>query len=131
MKCQSIKKNIKKVCIGDFDKRIKIQTSSITPNNAPNSVSSVGFTTIATVWAMIKTNTAREFVDGVNIEAGINTDFYIRFNSSIPLDKQLWVEYDNNLYKITNPDNIDKDDKTIRLRSIEKGDKTINANKRW
>ena len=130
MKCQSIKKNIKKVCISDFDKRIKIQTSSITPNNSPNSVSSVGFTTIATVWAMIKTNTAREFIDGVNIESGINTDFYIRYNSSIPLDKQLWVEYDNNLYKITNLDNIDKDDKTIRLRSIEKGDKTINLNKR-
>lgn len=130
MKCQSIKKNIKKVCISDFDKRIKIQTSSITPNNSPNSVSSVGFTTIATVWAMIKTNTAREFIDGVNIESGINTDFYIRYNSSIPLDKQLWVEYDNNLYKITNLDNIDKDDKTIRLRSIEKGDKTINVNKR-
>ncbi len=130
MKCQSIKKNINKVCIGDFDKRIKIQTSSITANNAPNSLSSVQFTTIATVWSMIKTNTAREFIDGVNIEDGLNTDFYIRYNSSIPLNQQLWVEYNNNLYKITNTDNIDKDDKIIRLRSVEKGDKTINANKR-
>lgn len=131
MKCQSIKRNINKVCIGDFNKRIKIQTTSITPNNSPNSLSNVGFTTIATIWAMIKTNTAREFIDGVNIEAGINTDFYIRYNSSIPLDKQLWIEYDNNLYKITNTNNIDKDNKIVRLRSIEKGDKTINANKRW
>jgi len=80
---------------------------------------------------MIKTNTAREFIDGVNIENGLNTDFYIRYNSSIPLNQQLWVEYNNNLYKITNTDNIDKDDKIIRLRSVEKGDKTINANKRW
>lgn len=130
MKCQSIKKNINKVCIGDFDKRIKIQTSSITANNSPNNLSSVQFTTIATVWSMIKTNTAREFIDGVNIENGLNTDFYIRYNSSIPLNQQLWVEYNNNLYKITNTDNIDKDDKIIRLRSVEKGDKTINANKR-
>lgn len=130
MKCQSIKKNINKVCIGDFDKKIKILTTSITPNNSPNSLSSVGFTTIATIWAMIKTNTTRQFIDGVNIENGLNTDFYIRYNSSIPLNKQLWVEYNNNLYKITNTDNIDKDDKIIRLRSIEKGDKTINANKR-
>jgi len=130
MKCQSIKKNINKVCIGDFDKKIKILTTSITPNNSPNSLSSVGFTTIATIWAMIKTNTIRQFIDGVNIENGLNTDFYIRYNSSIPLNKQLWVEYNNNLYKITNTDNIDKDDKIIRLRSIEKGDKTINANKR-
>ena len=79
---------------------------------------------------MIKTNTAREFIDGVNIENGLNTDFYIRYNSTIPLEKQLWVEYGGNLYKITNVDNIDKDNKIIRLRAIEKGDKTINANKR-
>jgi SPP1 family predicted phage head-tail adaptor len=130
MRCQAIKKNLKKVCISDFDKRIKIQTTSITANNSPNSLAAVGFVTIATVWAMIKTNTSREFIDGVNIENGLNTDFYIRYNSTIPLNKQLWIEYNNNLYKITNIDNIDKDDKTIRLRAKEKGDKTINANKR-
>ena len=130
MKCQSIKKNINKICIGDFNHRIKIQTTSIIANNAPNSLSTVAFTTIAEVWAMIKTNTAREFIDGVNIENGLNTDFYIRYTSSISLSQQLWIEYDGNLYKITNVDNIDKDNKIIRLRAIEKGDKTINANKR-
>lgn len=130
MKCRSIKKNINKICIGDFNHRIKIQTTSIIANNAPNSLSTVAFTTIAEVWAMIKTNTAREFIDGVNIENGLNTDFYIRYTSSISLSQQLWIEYDGNLYKITNVDNIDKDNKIIRLRAIEKGDKTINANKR-
>lgn len=130
MKCQSIKKNVNKICIGDFKERIKIQTTSIAPNNAPNGLSSVAFATVAEVWAMIKTNPSREFVDGVNIENGLNTDFYIRYNSSIPLDKQLWIEYKNNLYKITNTDNIDKMDNIVRLRSTEKGDKTINANKR-
>lgn len=130
MKCRSIKKNINKICIGDFNHRIKIQTTSIIANNAPNSLSTVAFTTIAEVWAMIKTNTAREFIDGVNIENGLNTDFYIRYTSLISLSQQLWIEYDGNLYKITNVDNIDKDNKIIRLRAIEKGDKTINANKR-
>jgi SPP1 family predicted phage head-tail adaptor len=130
MKCQSIKKNINKVCIADFNHKIIIQTTSISPNNSPNSLSSVGFSTVATVWAMIKTNTAREFIDGVNIENGLNTDFYIRYNSTVPLEKQLWIEYNNTLFKITNVDNIDKANKIIRLRSIEKGDKSINANKR-
>lgn len=130
MKCRSIKKNINKVCIGDFNHRIKIQTTSIIANNAPNTLSTVGFTTVAEVWAMIKTNTAREFIDGVNIENGLNTDFFIKYNSSISFSQQLWVEYGGNLFKITNIDNIDKDNKIIRLRAIEKGDKTINANKR-
>lgn len=130
MKCQSIKRNVSKICAGDFRDRIKIQTTSITPNNSPNGLSSAGFTTVATVWAMIKTNPAREFIDGVNIQNGVNTDFFVRYNSAIPLNKQLWVEYNNVLYKITNTDNIDKMDSTIRLRSNEKGDKDINANKR-
>jgi len=130
MKCQSIRRNINKVCIGDFNERIKIQTTSIAPNNSPSGLSSVAFTTIAEVWAMIKTNAAREFIDGVNVENGLNTDFYIRFNSSVPLNKQLWIEYAGALYKITNTDNIDKSNKIVRLRSQEKGDKTINANKR-
>lgn len=130
MRCQSIKRNINKVCSGDFRDKIKIQTTSITPNNSPNGLSSVGFTTVASVWALVKTNPAREFIDGVNIDNGLNTDFYIRYNSAIPLDKQLWVEYKSVLYKIINTDNIDKVDNIVRLRSTEKGDKTINANKR-
>lgn len=130
MKCQSIKKNANKICIGDFDDKIKIQTTYINANNAPNGVSSVAFTLIAECWAMIKTNPSREFIDGVNIENGLNTDFYIRFNSAVPLDKQLWIEFKNSLYKVTQTDNIDKQDNIVRLRSTEKGDKTINANKR-
>lgn len=130
MKCKSIKRNINKVCAGEFRDRIKIQTTSITPNNSPNALSSVGFATVATMWALVKTNPAREFIDGVNIENGLNTDFYIRYNSAIPLDKQLWVEYKDVLFKITNTNNIDKMDNIVRLRSTEKGDKNINANKR-
>lgn len=130
MKCQSIKRNVNKVCIGDFNERIKIQTTSIAPNNSPSGLSSVAFTTVAEAWAMIKTNAAREFIDGVNVENGLNTDFYIRFNSGVPLDKQLWIEHRGVLYKITNTDNIDKAYKIVRLRSQEKGDKTINASKR-
>jgi len=130
MKCDSIKKNVNKVCIGDLDKRIKIQTSSIAPNNSPNSVATTAFVTIATVWAMIKTSTNRDFIDGVQVENGSNTDFYIRYTSSIDFEKQLWIEYNNNKFKINSVDNIDKDDLFVRLRSTEKGDKTILANLR-
>jgi SPP1 family predicted phage head-tail adaptor len=130
MRCQSIKRNINKVCTGEFRDRIAIQTTSITANNSPNGLSSVGFATVATMWALVKTNASRQYIDGVNIENGLNTDFYIRYNSAIPLDKELWVEYKNVLYKITNTDNIDKMDNIVRLRSSEKGSEDINANKR-
>jgi SPP1 family predicted phage head-tail adaptor len=130
MKCSSIKKSTNKVCLADLNKRIKIQTSSIAPNNSPNGLSSVAFTTILEVWAMIKTSPSSSFIDGVNVANGLNTDFYIRYSSEIPLEKQLWIEYDGNLFKISFSENIDKENKFVRLRSVEKGDKTTNANKR-
>lgn len=130
MKCQSIKRNTNKICRADFNRKINIQTSYIIPSNSPNSISSVAFTTIASVWSMIKTNTAREFIDGVNVENGLNTDFYTLYSSTIPYEKELWIEYANNLYKVSNIDNIDKENNIVRFRCKEKGDKTINANKR-
>ena len=130
MACNSIKKNINKVCASDLDKRISIQTSSIVANNKPGGLASVGFLTIATVWSMIKTSPNIQFIDGVNVENGINTDFYIRYNSSINFEQKLWIEYAGNRFQIANVDNINKDNKFIRLRSIEKGSSSIPVNSR-
>ena len=130
MICRSFKKNINKVCVGDLDKRVKIQTSSISPINSPNSVSTTAFSTILTVWAMIKTNANSRYIDGVNIENVLNTDFFIRYTSSIDFEQQLWIEFNNNRFKITSIENIDKDNKFIRLRTSEKGTKTILVNQR-
>lgn len=130
MACSSIKPNTNKVCIQDLNKRIQIQTSYIAANNSPGGVAAASFVTVLTVWAMIKTSANVQFVDGVNIQNGLNTDFFIRYNSSIDFEKQLWIEFDSNRFKITNIDNIDKQNKFIRLRSIEKGAKTILANAR-
>lgn len=130
MACTSIKPNTNKVCIQDLDRRIQIQTSSIAANNAPGAVSAASFVTVLTCWAMIKTSANVQFIDGVNVQNGLNTDFFIRYTSSIDFEKQLWIEFDSNRFKITNVENIDKQNKFIRLRSTEKGLKTILANAR-
>lgn len=130
MKCQSIQKNINKVCVGDFNKRIKIQTSSIKANNSPNAVSSVAFETLVSVWASIKTTPNREFIDGVNIQNGLNTDFFIRYIPNFNYEQELWIEYGNNRFKVKNIENIDEENKIIRNRCVEKGDKSILANAR-
>ena len=54
--------------------------------------------------------------------------------SCIPLiidfKQRLWVEYDNNKYKVISVNNINQADNFIRLRTIETGDKNITANLR-
>jgi SPP1 family predicted phage head-tail adaptor len=130
MNCTSFKRNTNKVCIGDLNRRIEIQTSYISPDNSPNSVATATFTTIATVWAMIKTNPTNSFIDGVNTIGGFNTDFYIRYSSSIDFEQQLWVLYDGNRFKITGINNIDKQDNIVNLRSTEAGSASITVNSR-
>lgn len=128
--CPSIQKSVNRVCTSDLDKRIKIQTSSISASNSPSTRATVAFTTVATVWAMIKTTPITKFIDGVNVANGVTNDFFIRYNSSINLDVELWVEFDSKKFKITGVENIDKEKKFVRLRSIELGDKDIAANQR-
>jgi SPP1 family predicted phage head-tail adaptor len=130
MKCATIKRVKNKICASDFNKKILIQTSQKLSNNAPDSINTTTFTTIATVWAMIKTSAINEFINGVNISNGVNTDFYIRYTSTIDFKQQLFVEYKSKLYSIQPVENIDEQDSIIRLRASERGDKTINANKR-
>lgn len=126
----SIKPSLNKVFLSDFNKRIKIQTSFIKANNAPNTKATASFETIAQAWALIKTNTNNQFINGVNIVSGLNIDFYIKHQSKIDYEKQLWVEFKDNLFKITQIDNIDKDNNIVRLRASETGNKNILANQR-
>ena len=130
MRCKTIKPNYSRVCIGDLNKKIKIQFTSSSGNNAPNQNAGVGFTNVIDAWAMIKTSAVFNPVNGVNIDSGVNTDFYIRYTSSIDFNKQIWVEYNDSKFKITAIDNIDKQDHFVRLRSTERGIKTLGAAQR-
>ena len=128
MKCQSIRKNIKKICTADFDKKIVIQKYGSVGNSSPNADITFNYITLAIVFAMIKTNATGDFVNNVNVGTSITIDFYIRFNSLIDINQQLFVLFDNKRYKIELVDDIDKDNKIIRLRAKELGLSTLQAN---
>ena len=128
MKCQSIRKNIKKICTADFDKKIVIQKYGSVGNSSPDADITFNYITLAIVFAMIKTNATGDFVNNVNVGTSITIDFYIRFNSLIDINQQLFVLFDNKRYKIELVDDIDKDNKIIRLRAKELGLSTLQAN---
>ena len=128
MKCQSIRKNIKKICTNDFDKKIVIQKYGSVGNSSPDADITFNYITLATVFAMVKTNATGDFVNNVNVGTSITIDFYTRFNSLIDINQQLFVLFDNKRYKIELVDDIDKDNKIIRLRAKELGLSTLQAN---
>ena len=55
MTCKTITKQANKICIGNLNKKIKIQTSSFIDSNTPNQPSGIEFADILEPWAMIKT----------------------------------------------------------------------------
>jgi SPP1 family predicted phage head-tail adaptor len=130
MTCKTIKPNISKICEGDFNRKIKIQYTASIANNKPNTNAGTSFKDLKEVWAMVKTNINADFVQNVNVERTLNIDFYIRYTASIDFERELWVEFNNNRYKVGSVDNIDKRNELIRLRASERGKKTVQANQR-
>ncbi len=126
MKCQSIRKNNKKICIADFDKKIKIQSYSLKLSNVADA--EINFVDIAEVWAFIKTRNNTNFIASVNIDETITIEFYTRY-INVDFDKQIFIEYEGKRFKINSIENIDKDDKIIIFRATERGNKDLNANR--
>jgi len=128
MKCQSIKNNVKKICTADFNKKIVIQKYVTIASSNPDIDVSLGYETIATVFAMVKTSATGDFVNNVNVSNSITIDFYIRYNSAINIAQQLFILLNNIRYKIELVDDIDKANKITRLRAKELGLSTLQAN---
>lgn len=122
MACSRIKPNSSKVCIANFDKKIILQYPASIANNNPNQNADSSFTQVKEVWAMVKTLTGADSKNDTNINNSVTTDFYIRYDSAIDLEKTLWVQYNSLKYKISSKENIDLKNETIRLRSIKRGD---------
>lgn len=129
MTCKRITKQANKICIGNLDKKIKVQISSFIDSNAPGQESGIGFTDILETWAMIKTFKTNDQQDGVNVSQSITHQFIFRY-TAINLDREIFVEYNSKKFRIDSVENIDEENKYYRLTSIERGDQSKNANLR-
>jgi SPP1 family predicted phage head-tail adaptor len=107
-----------------------VQFTYSVANNKKGVNAGTAFSDVRTVWALVKTNGTSQFVNGVNVEISRNIDFYIKYTTSIDFEKEIWVEFQNNRYEITDVENIDKMNELVRLGSVERGNKSIPANQR-
>lgn len=134
MACKKIQHNNYKVCSSNLRSKIEIQFPvSVEASNPDSTAESVFKEIKKTVYAMIKTSTRLGGVEGfggTNISQSVNLDFYIRYDASIDLEKQIWVLFNNVRYKIVVTENIDHRNKTIRLGAVQRGNKSLAANQR-
>lgn len=130
MKCQSIKPQNNRVCVAGLKHRIKIQYSYSSASNEPNINATVGFKDLLKVWARAETRTINQWINGVNVSIGSTVDFYIRWTNAIDFERELWVEFQNEKFKVSNFEEIGFEKRFMIIRCQEKGNKTIQANLR-
>jgi head-tail adaptor len=128
--CKSIKSQKKRICISDLNKKIEIQTSYFQNSDAPNTDSGLIFNTILNPWSLVKTRGNINYNNGVNSENSITHLFYIRYNSSLDFTQELFVRYDNRIFKVNTIENIGEENKYFVLYAIERGEEGKKASER-
>jgi SPP1 family predicted phage head-tail adaptor len=117
--CVAKVRKSKTVCIGSLNKRIIVQTRSIVPPINGSVDYTLNFTDPKTVWAMIETRQGSTTFDETNTEKVWTHDFYIRYIAGITFEK--WVTYDGKYYDIISVENLNMDDRFLRLRCNIRG----------
>ena len=121
----------KRVCIGQLDKYIQIESRNIkAPVNAnPSDVDADEiFDNRIHLWANIKTSVGEAIFDGANIEQTVT--HIITFNyPGFTVSVEDWIIYDNRRFKIMSVENINEDGIFISVRCVDRGIDTKQATK--
>jgi len=125
--CEKVKIRNRKVCAGDMDKLIMLQTRNIAGDS--NSVDFLlNFTNQGEVWAAVQTAASGESIfDEVGTETIITHRFYINF---IPdFTEEIWIEFKGKRYDIVNVENLDERDEFLKLSCVVRGSVSREATK--
>lgn len=124
--CVKISGKKRKICIGDFDKRIKIFSRQIKIQSDIDVDFNEEFIEQYEVWAMIHTSRGAELFDGVSLTNPFTHKIYIRFKNGIT--QEHWIEFNNDKYDIIDVEDLEERHEILLLKSKIKGNKDIPAN---
>lgn len=115
----------KKICPSDFKHKILIQSRELLPDNTSVDFH-LNFIDGVNAWASIQTTRGREYVGQVNTETGNTHIFIMRYIPNIT--SQHWILYKEKRYDVADVENIDENNRYLRLRCNERGTKDLNRN---
>ena len=125
-KCIKIRAKSRKLCSGDLNQSIIVQTRSIAAPDQDEVNFDEDFVNTSTVFAMVETTKGDEIFDGTNIIGVATHNFYIRFFANVTFEN--WVEFKGQKYKILDSENLDEKDEFYKLRCTKRGDTGFKVN---
>lgn len=126
-KCVFKKRVDTKICSGDMDRQILVETRSITPPPDDNTVDyDETFVSFQSFWAMIETVKGETVFDSSNVERVVTHKFYVRFVPDLTFEK--WVKYNQEKYRIVDVQNFNERNEFYLLRCSLRGDENLGVN---
>lgn len=124
--CRYIKRRNRKVCIGDLDTEIVLQSRNITPPISDGVDFSETFAGKATVWSMINTVSGETVFDSSNTERDVTHNIYIRFLSGVTAED--WVLLNGERIDILGVQNLENRSEFMLLKCSNRGTTSNPAN---
>ncbi len=117
--CKPVKGQVRRVCIGDLDRVITLQTRSLTASLTATDASETFVDDPGEVFAMIKTVSGEVFFDGVDPERAVTHHFYIYFDETIT--SEIWVLFNNERFDVLSTEDLDERHEFMLLRATNRG----------
>lgn len=104
--CKFIKRKHRKICVGDLNTLIKLQSRNIVSPVFDNVDFNEDFQNQSEIWAMIETQSGKTTFDGISTDVNITHKITVRFDSTITTET--WVEIDSRKFDIVFTENIEE-----------------------
>lgn len=118
-KCSFLRRPHRKVCIGDLNDVIKLQTRDITEPIFDVVDFDENFTDLPDVFAKVETASGKTIFDGVNTDVNITHMITIRFDAVITAET--WVEFEGRRLDIIDTEDLEERHEWLLLMCLERG----------
>ena len=100
--------------IGKLNKRVLLQTYTVTENDMGDSIST--WVDFATVWASATNLSGKEYFAAMQVQAENTIKFIIRYNKNV--NETMRIIFEGNNYNIVFIDNIKYDNKFMEIKAM-------------
>lgn len=118
-RCTFVRPKKRKLCIGDLDTLIEIQSRELVVPFFESTDFDLNFTPNFQAWAAIETVNGQVFFDGTNEERRITHNIYIQYNSTVTAES--WILLNGRRLDILEVNNLDEQDKWLLLICTDRG----------